>query len=245
MLLLLFALYFTFPANFMVYGVNDICDYDTDVLNPKKRDYESLVLPSERTTLLKVVAFSLAPFVPLLLFCATPLAIGSLAAFVFLSVYYSAPPIRAKARPAVDSLFNVLYAMPGFFGWAIAGGIGLKLLILIAAIAWTAAMHAFSAVPDIESDRQAGLRTISTALGERATVMLCLALYALSAAIGYVYLGTVAIALGTVYVAVMVITLLGSSKHRVMDIYRIFPAINTAAGAVIFATIFFSKHFKV
>jgi 4-hydroxybenzoate polyprenyltransferase len=34
---LAFALYFTFPANLFVYGVNDFADYDTDKFNSKKQ----------------------------------------------------------------------------------------------------------------------------------------------------------------------------------------------------------------
>jgi 4-hydroxybenzoate polyprenyltransferase len=33
---LLFGLYFLIPANIRIYGINDIYDYETDKLNPKK-----------------------------------------------------------------------------------------------------------------------------------------------------------------------------------------------------------------
>ena len=32
----IFALYFLIPANIRIYGINDIYDYETDKLNPKK-----------------------------------------------------------------------------------------------------------------------------------------------------------------------------------------------------------------
>lgn len=35
--LTLFALYFFVPANIWIYGINDIYDYETDKLNPKKQ----------------------------------------------------------------------------------------------------------------------------------------------------------------------------------------------------------------
>ena len=43
-----FALYFLLPANLLIYGVNDIFDFETDKLNPKKQDYEILVQPADR-----------------------------------------------------------------------------------------------------------------------------------------------------------------------------------------------------
>ncbi len=34
--ILLFGFYFLIPANIWIYGINDIYDYETDKLNPKK-----------------------------------------------------------------------------------------------------------------------------------------------------------------------------------------------------------------
>ena len=244
--LLAFALYFTFPANLLVYGVNDIFDYDTDCLNPKKSGYESLVLPSERASLLRTIAFSSTPFVVLLLLCHTPpLAALYLIAFLLLSIFYSAPPIRAKVRPFLDSAFNLLYAMPGFFGWAFADGGRPQTAILIAALAWTMAMHAYSAVPDINADREAGLSTVATVLGARATVVGCLVLYALAAVLSVRYISGVGALLGTVYCALMLASLAKDGRGYVMSLYKNFPLVNTVAGFIIFVAIFALKHLKV
>ena len=35
-------LFFLWPANFLLYGINDYTDRDTDKFNPKKKDYEKL-----------------------------------------------------------------------------------------------------------------------------------------------------------------------------------------------------------
>ena len=43
----LLGLYLTLPANLLIYGVNDLFDAETDRLNPKKRDYESLLQPAQ------------------------------------------------------------------------------------------------------------------------------------------------------------------------------------------------------
>ena len=42
----------------------------------------------------------------------TPSALPSLAAFLSFSILYSAPPVRAKAAPILDSIFNILYVFP-------------------------------------------------------------------------------------------------------------------------------------
>ena len=40
--LAVFAFYFTFPANMLIYGVNDIFDYEADKHNPAKKGSELL-----------------------------------------------------------------------------------------------------------------------------------------------------------------------------------------------------------
>ena len=254
LLSLTFLFYFTLPANLMVYGVNDICDYETDRVNPKKTDYEALVGPAERPALVRALLICSLPFVPLLAF-APVTARAFLAAFVFLSVFYSAPPIRAKARPLIDSAFNILYAMPGFFAYALAG-VGVPSWHVVAAAAcWTMAMHAFSAVPDITADLSAGIATAATLLGRTRTITVCLLLYAIAAALEFHDLGGVALALGAVYMILMTLALRAKASQYapvtdgpdsgVMRIYRWFPAINTVSGAVIFVTVFFSKHLSM
>ena len=59
-----FALYFLIPANILIYGINDIFDYETDKLNPKKGDnaYEALVPPERQRSLWKWIIFTNVPF---------------------------------------------------------------------------------------------------------------------------------------------------------------------------------------
>src|SRR6476469_7169740 len=59
---LIFSLYFLFPANLLIYVFNDIFDYDTDRLNPKKEGYEELVRPSKRGGLIAAILLLNLPF---------------------------------------------------------------------------------------------------------------------------------------------------------------------------------------
>lgn len=60
----IFALYFLIPANILIYGINDIFDYETDKLNPKKGDgaYEALVPPERQRSLWKWILLTNIPF---------------------------------------------------------------------------------------------------------------------------------------------------------------------------------------
>ena len=229
----LFGLYFLFPANLLVYGVNDIADYETDKLNPKKTDYESLVEPESRWRLAAAIFIVNAPFAAASAIF-RPETLVPLAAFWFLSLIYSLPPIRAKSVPFLDSAFNVLYIFPAIFAFKTLSGNYPTAEPLVAGGLWTAAMHAYSAVPDIDSDRRAGVRTIATVLGPRTTLILCGMLYAASAALSFRYLSYLGLFLGTIYVLLMLASIRSATSGSLFNVYKLFPVINAAAGFLIF-----------
>jgi 4-hydroxybenzoate polyprenyltransferase len=239
-LVLLFALFFIFPANLLIYGVNDVFDYETDILNLKKRGYEDLVPPDERAAIWRATGLFCAPFLALLPFLSLQ-SLVCLGAFLFFSLEYSAPPIRAKARPIFDSAFNVLYIFPGAMAYFLAGGTRFSLLLFLGAWGWAMAMHAYSAVPDISADREAGVPTVATFLGLRGTLWFCLALYLFAAICAFFALGWLAGILGAIYLGLMLSSIRAGTESGVMRIYRIFPLVNTLAGAAIFWWVLWGK----
>jgi 4-hydroxybenzoate polyprenyltransferase len=231
--LLIFGLYFTFPANLLIYGVNDIYDYETDVLNDKKAGYETLVTPVQRPRLWLAIAVVNLPFI------VASLAYGAqcvsvLSIFLFLSIFYSAPPIRAKAKALLDSAFNALYIMPGIFAYVVTSGTYPGWEIVTAGCLWTAAMHAYSAIPDIAADREAGLKTVATALGARMTLALCLVLFVSASVLSASRLGLLSIGLGGGYALLILASYISLRRGRLFDLYRRFPVVNMTAGFVLF-----------
>jgi 4-hydroxybenzoate polyprenyltransferase len=230
--ILLFALYFTLPANLLVYGVNDIFDYETDRANAKKTGYESLVPPDERAALWRAIAFYNLPFLPLL-FWVSPAAVFSFCGFAFFGIAYSAPP-RFKTKPLLDSASNVLYIFPGLFAFFLIGGDNFQPLLFVAAWCWAMAMHAYSAVPDISADRSNGLNTIATWLGFRGTMIFCLFLYISAAALSIEALQTLSLLLGAVYAGLMLFSLSRRDEADLLRVYRWFPLVNTLCGMTLF-----------
>ena len=227
---LLWALFFLFPANLLIYGANDIFDYETDRRNAKKQGYELLVTPAQHRALWRAIALFCLPFAPLLIWAPRACWL-SLAGFLFFSIFYSAPPLRAKAKPILDSIFNVLYIFPGAFGYFLTGGQNFSWSLFGAAWLWAMAMHAYSAVPDISADREAGVPTIATFLGLRGTLAFCLGLYVSAALISMPVLGWLSTILGAIYAVLMVRSLRAGTEIGVMKIYRIFPFVNALVGA--------------
>lgn len=239
---LVFAAYFTLPANLLIYGVNDIFDYETDKLNPKKEGYEALVTPERRNGLIAAILITNIPFIIIIGMLGVQ-PIIAFASFLFYSIFYSAPPIRAKAWPFLDSLFNVLYIMPGIFAFAMLTGVQPPNVVFIAGGLWTAAMHAYSAIPDIEADREAKLSTIATVLGSTGTHLFCLAAYIGSAVLAYQYLGKISVVIGLIYVGMMLFSLWGRDKESVFNVYRRFPLVNAGVGFTIFWYVLISKFY--
>ena len=98
-------LYFLIPANVLIYGVNDVFDYETDRRNPKKAGYEGLLEPQDHRAVLWSGALGTLIFLPALLW-APAFALVPFAVFLFCATFYSAPPVRAKARPLLDMTFS-------------------------------------------------------------------------------------------------------------------------------------------
>lgn len=173
----LFA-YFLLPANVYLYGVNDLFDRDVDEANPKKEDKEARWRDDSLVT--AVVAAS--GLVGLALFALTPrVAWPWLAGFFVLATQYSAPPLRFKTTPLLDSLSNGLYLLPGAAAYAVLAGSHPPLLAVVGGWLWTMGMHTYSAIPDIDPDRAAGIQTTATWLGEEKTYAYCFACWALAA----------------------------------------------------------------
>lgn len=107
-------LYFSYPANLLVYGINDIFDYDTDKLNEKKSGYESLIGPEQQQKLRVLIAILNLPFL-LLSILPNPESYMWLIIFVLSSIFYSAAPLRAKSKPVLDTIISALiYIAPGY-----------------------------------------------------------------------------------------------------------------------------------
>ena len=230
--------FFLFPANLLIYGVNDVYDYETDKHNPKKAGYERLMAPESRLLFAIYTGLVLAPFIFLLPLLRSNTLL-SLAGFFFFSIFYSAPPIRAKARPVLDMSFNVLYVFPGIAAYWVAGGIHLSPPIIIAATFWCMAMHAFSAIPDIEADRAAHLSTVATLLGLNPTLVLCTILYSISGLLVFPTLGATALVLGGAYASLMALS--WRAPANLFSIYRLFPYLNGLAGMLITLTLLLNR----
>ena len=178
------TIYFLIPYNLAMYGINDVFDYESDLRNPRKGGVEGAVLDRSlhRITLIAVVVTNV-PFLVALALFGSPLSWIVLAVSLFAVVAYSAPLLRFKERPVLDSITSSThFVSPAVYGLVLAGAVFTpQLWLLLAAFfLWGIASHAFGAVQDILADREAGIGSVATAIGGRATVRVSVLAYALA-----------------------------------------------------------------
>lgn len=244
--LLIGSLFFLIPYNLLMYGVNDVFDYESDLRNPRKGGIEgALLAPKLHLPVLLVSLHLPVPFVWYLIGAGNQVSNLVLAAVLFTVLAYSIKYLRFKEIPFLDSVTSAAHFVgPLVFGVALAGGSftdPLLIMILVAFSLWGMASHAFGAVQDVKADREAGISSIATVLGAKSTVWLAM--------IGYLSAGLVALFLGDrfSFAALAVIPYLfvvgrewditDESCERANRGWRRFIWLNFFAGAVVSALI--------
>lgn len=182
--LIIGTIFFLVPYNLAMYGINDVFDYASDAKNPRKGGVEGALLPpSTHAATLRWSALASVPFVVALVVLGDPASWVVLAVSLFAVVAYSAPGLRFKEVPVLDSVTSSThFVSPAVYGLVLAGAEWTPALVaVLAAFAcWGMASHAFGAVQDVVPDREGGIASIATALGARTTVRLAIALWALA-----------------------------------------------------------------
>jgi len=231
-------IYFMIPANILLYGVNDLSDRDTDMFNPKKGDKEYKTKQQDLKKLYVLVGLSFLYGFLLMSFQSDITAVLLFASWMVLSVLYSVEPIRLKAVPILDFTSNFLYVIPALLAIYQTTRTIPPLIPVFAAFCWTAAMQLFSAVPDIEADRKADVRSTAVAIGKEASLFLCLIFWTLFAVIlVFVHPWNYPWNLLTFVYPLIPVYLILRRKADVSRVYWFFPYWNGIFGMVIFFTI--------
>ncbi|MFH7322790.1 prenyltransferase [Aeromicrobium sp. JJY06] len=182
------CIWFLIPYNLMMYGINDVFDYESDLRNPRKGGVEGIVLDrrAHRLTIWSSVVTNV-PFVVVLAAMGSAVSNLVLAISIFAVIAYSAPVLRFKERPFLDSITSSThFVSPAVFGLALAAARGSDVEVTVPVVAallgffaWGIGSHAFGAVQDVMADRAAGIGSIGTALGARNTTWFALGAYLL------------------------------------------------------------------
>ena len=159
------------------------------------------------------------------------LFIGARFVFLFFAIWYSAAPIRAKSKPFIDGLFNILYIIPWImtyiaFGWA---WTSIQRAAVAAARLRCVAMHTFSAIPDIEPDKKASLTTTAVFFWEKDTLLYCWGIWLRAAWLAWSALPALKpffYPAAWVYLVMLALCL----HYPVIKVYKWFPVVNWIIG---------------
>ena len=183
--LIIGTIFFLIPYNLLMYGINDVFDYESDLRNPRKGGIEGAVLDRSlhKLTIWASIGLSLG-FVVYLLVIGSDIADFWLLVTLFAVLAYSLPRLRFKEIPFLDSFTSALHFIgPMLFALALSGVniFEFKLVSMVLAfLGWGMASHAFGAVQDVRADREAGIKSVATAIGARNTVRFAFLLYFLA-----------------------------------------------------------------
>lgn len=177
------TLYFLIPYNLLMYGINDVFDYESDIRNPRKGGIEGMREEKKlHPAIIRAVIISNVPFLIYLFATGTVVSGLVLLAVIFFVIAYSIAKLRFKEKPILDSLTSSAHFVgPLLFALSLVGFSNDAIPYIAAFFLWGMASHAFGAVQDIIPDRQGKLHSIATFFGARVTMWAAFILYLVAA----------------------------------------------------------------
>lgn len=220
--------YFLIPANFFLYGLYDYFDRV-----PAKKE------TADNASLLNFLLISLIFTLPLFALVSTHTLV-ILLCFLTVAVFYNAPPMRFRSMAFFDCASQLIYILPGYFGYMQLTGKSLPFFTILYLACWPAAMYLFSIIPSIDADKKANVTTSATYLGETWSLLVCLVLWLIFAV--YVTSLNPFFVVTFIYPSIPLYLLYHTEKSIDTFHYRL-PYVNTLAAAVLFGYLYISKFY--
>lgn len=179
------TLYFLIPYNLLMYGVNDVFDYESDIRNPRKGGLEGA---REQKAFHPVIIWAAIitniPFIVWLLATGTVVANFIFVALIFFVLAYSMVGLRFKEVPILDSVTSSIHFVGPMIYAMVLTGFSLEYIpYVIAFFLWGIASHALGAVQDIIPDREGKLASVATVFGATTTTRIVFCFYLISSGI--------------------------------------------------------------
>jgi 4-hydroxybenzoate polyprenyltransferase len=167
----------TFPFCLFLFGINDYYDYESDMLNPRKRKkfLGTFAHKKELSFLKKSLVISVIPLIIISILTLNLWNMLAMFLLILFSYAYSAPPIRLKEIPILESVSNAiiiyLAVMLGFSFNALPWELTYKAYYVLL---FVMAYHIFSTIMDFEADKKAGHKTFTVRFGKRKAALTAL-----------------------------------------------------------------------
>jgi len=162
--------------------LNQVCDYAYDRNSMKGNlPIASGKIKKEKGACLSLILFSLGELASAMI--GMQAAIATATAICF-SIFYSVPPMRFKARPALDSISNGLCygVFPTLVGWTVAARLSFEAVyICMPLFLLFTGSHILLAIPDMRDDKKSGMITSAVMLGQKNAIRVAGFLWLLTA----------------------------------------------------------------
>jgi 4-hydroxybenzoate polyprenyltransferase len=177
--------YVCFPLNFLVYGWNDIVDYETDALNPRKDSFWFGARGSKEQlqVLWRAIAFSQLLFFPVLIWVGGWKVGLFLLIFILINGLYNLPERGLRSHPPLELLCQVGYLLAVPLSIWVNQLDGLPWQTYLYLFLFAMQSHIMGEVMDIVPDRKAGRKTTGTVLGTKRTKLLIIGIVMLEVAL--------------------------------------------------------------
>lgn len=179
-----FACIWAFPYSLWLCTVNDLSDKATDNLNKFKGKISGIKVQTNEDSFIKKLAIlSLAIILAPTIFFANLQTLFTSVLAIIIPFCYSIPLIRLKEKPFLDSLSNGAFVTTVFLtGYFLNGATEISPITIQACLGFlfgVSGVHVVGALRDYSSDKKAGVRTISVALGQRQSALVAACFFTL------------------------------------------------------------------
>lgn len=163
----------TFPMGLAGFGLNDIYDYRSDLVNPRKGGIQGYRLTKPEIKKLKKISYLVGILFYILVLLSGRLQfILTMLFFGLVSYLYIVPPFRLKGRALLDLISAALVVLlPFFVGFSYHESLVNIPWKIYPVILFTCAGQAVHTVMDMESDKKLGDKTFAIKYGAKNTMI--------------------------------------------------------------------------
>ena len=171
-------LYVCFPINFLVYGWNDVVDYETDALNPRKDSFwfGARGSKAQLQLLWKPLLVVQLATIPLVVYAAGWQVLWVFAGFFAVNWAYNFPGRGLRGTPPFELFCQAGYLLIVPLSMMVNDTAALPWQTYAYLFLFSVQSHLMGEVMDIEPDSEAGRQTTATLLGMQRTKLLIMSL---------------------------------------------------------------------
>ncbi len=237
--------YVTFPLNFMIYGWNDINDYEIDQANPRKDSFWFGARGSkvQLSKLWKAILLVQVVTFPFFIWEVGLKMLYLYLALLFVNYIYNHSKYGLSSRPPLEIVCQIGYLLVVPFSVWLNGVEALPWQTYFYLLLFAFQSHLIGEVMDIEPDRKAGRKTTATQIGIKKTKLIIIFIVALETALllfvfdEYIFGGMMGLAFAWLVIDLLLIF---KSKIYTLQQMKLFGLLSNLVAVISMAYVWYS-----